>query len=71
MVQFGGEVGMGEKTQGVQPVVDCDDNDAARRDMGAIITRLRPGAGDESATVNPDHGGELAPHRRARPASRH
>src|SRR5271170_4043812 len=55
MVRFGGELGMGEKAKRVQPMVEGHDDDAARREMRAVIARLRSAAGDKPAAVNPDH----------------
>ena len=55
MIGFGGKLGMGEKTQRIEPMVERDDDDAARGETRAVVARLGPGAGDEPAAVNPDH----------------
>ncbi len=59
MLGFGGELGMREKAQRIEPMVDGDDDDAARGETRAVIAGLGAGADDEAAAMNPDH------HRRA------
>ena len=46
---------MGEKTQRIEPMVERDDEDAARGKTRAVIARLGAGADDKPAAVNPDH----------------
>ena len=60
MFGFGGEFGMGEEAQRIEPMVDGDDDNAARGKTRAVVARLGAGADDEAAAVNPDH------HRQAR-----
>jgi hypothetical protein len=55
MLGFGRELRMGEKAQRVEPMVERDDEDAARGKMRTIIARLGAGADDKPAAVNPDH----------------
>ena len=70
MLRFGGELGMGEKAQRIEPMVERDDDDAARRETRAVIARLGPGADDKPAAVNPDHHRQARRRRQAQPASR-
>src|ERR1700677_2320226 len=55
MIRFGGEFGMGKEAQRVEPMIDGDDDDAPRRKTRAVIARLRAGARDKAAAVNPNH----------------
>ena len=55
MTQFSGELGMGEKAQRIESMVERDDDDAARGEMSAVVARLGSRAGDKSTAVNPDH----------------
>ena len=43
---------MGEKAQRIEPMVERDDDDAARRETRAVIARLGPRADDKPAAVN-------------------
>jgi hypothetical protein len=58
MPGFGGEFGVGEKAQRVEPVVERHDEDAARREARAVVARLGAGAHGGAAAVNPDHRGQ-------------
>ena len=42
MIQFGREFWMGEETQRIEPMVDGDDDNAARGEVRAVIARLGP-----------------------------
>ena len=51
---------MGEEAQRIEPMIDGDDDNAARGETRAVVARLGAGADDEAAAMNPDH------HRQAR-----
>ena len=51
---------MGEEAQRIEPMVDGDDDNAARGKTRAVVARFGAGADDKAAAVNPDH------HRQAR-----
>lgn len=60
MLGFGGQLGVGEEAQRVEPMIDGDDNNATRGKTRAVVARLGAGADDEAAAMNPNH------HRQAR-----
>ncbi len=49
---------MGEEAQGVQPMVERDDDDSTRRETRAVVARLGARASDKAAAVDPDHHGQ-------------
>ena len=55
MVRFGGEFGMGEEAQRIEPMVKRDDDDASCRKTRAVVARFGARADDRSAAVDPYH----------------
>jgi hypothetical protein len=52
MIRFGGELGMSKKAQRVEPMVESDDDNAARGKTPAVVARFGAGTCDKSAPVN-------------------
>ena len=65
MVQFGGELGMSEETQRIEPMIKGDDDDASCRKMRAVVASFGDRAYDKAAAMNPNHRRQA----RARPRS--
>src|SRR5580704_8718446 len=55
MIRFGGEFRMSQEPQRIKPMVDADEDDAARGKARAVVARFGAGADDEAAPVNPNH----------------
>src|SRR5580692_7084646 len=55
MIRFGGEFRMSQEAQHVEPMVDGDDDNAARGKACAVVARFGAGADHEAAAVYPDH----------------
>ncbi len=70
MLRLGGKLGMGEKAQRVEAMVQRHDEDAAGRETRAVVARLSAGADDEASAVNPNHRRQSRSRRWGRPESR-
>ena len=58
MLGFRCQLGMGEKAERVEAVVERHDHDAAGGEARPVVARLRTRADGEAAAVNPDHDRE-------------